>query len=127
MAYEGLGRAGDAQDACRRAFRAAEQHLELNPNDARALYMGAVDLIAQGDPERAIAWAERALAVDPGDAGVLYNVGCAFARLGRRDRAMDCLVRAMEAGFGNREWIENDPDLAPLRSDPRLKALLDRI
>ncbi len=127
MSYDCLDRPAEANAARRRSVRAVEQHLELNPDDARALYMGAIDLTALGERDRSLAWAERALAIDPGDSGVLYNVGCAFARLGLVDRALDCLERAVETGFGHREWIENDSDLESLRDSVRFKALLDRI
>lgn len=36
--YSGLGRQADADDARRRTVERVEKHLELNPDDARALY-----------------------------------------------------------------------------------------
>jgi serine/threonine protein kinase/Tfp pilus assembly protein PilF len=127
VVYEALGRMDQARAAWQRTVAAVEQHLELNPDDARAYYLGAGALVSLGDRERGLAWSERALAIDPGDSGVLYNVGCAFSRLGMRDRALGCLERAVETGFGHREWIEHDLDLQPLRDDPRYQALLDRL
>jgi serine/threonine protein kinase/Flp pilus assembly protein TadD len=124
LSLAALGDPGE-MDAYRSALAIMERHLELNPEDARALYLGSNSLYKLGDVARAQAWAERALAVDPNDAGVLYNVACAFGVQGNADRAIELLERAVENGFGHREWIEHDPDLNALHDRPRFKALLD--
>jgi serine/threonine protein kinase/tetratricopeptide (TPR) repeat protein len=126
LSLAALGDPGE-MDAYRSALAIMERHLELNPEDARALYLGSNSLYKLGDVARAQAWAERALAVDPNDAGVLYNVACAFGVQGNADRAIELLERAVENGFGHREWIEHDPDLNALHDRPRFKALLDRL
>ena len=86
--------------------------------------MRAVSLCRAGQPEEGLHWAEQALAIDPGDAGVRYNVACLYALEGEKDRAFECLEKAVRAGFGNRAWIEKDPDLESLRDDPRFTALM---
>ncbi|MCI0403645.1 MAG: protein kinase, partial [Acidobacteria bacterium] len=58
----GLGRKEDAERIYRRAYVAAEKHLELHPDDARALYLGAGCLAHLGERARALDWAGRALA-----------------------------------------------------------------
>jgi tetratricopeptide (TPR) repeat protein len=126
LSLAALGDPGE-MEAYRSALTIMERHLELNPEDARALYLGSNALYKLGDIPRAEAWAERALAVDPNDAGVLYNVACAFGVQGQVDRAIDLLERAVENGFGHREWIEHDPDLKDLHGRPRFKALLERL
>jgi len=119
----GLGRKADAQAALRRGLRVAEKHLELNPDDARALYLGASGLVQLGERERGLEWARRAFGIDPDDSGVLYNVACVYALVGQIDDAIRCLEKAIQNGFGHREWLENDSDLNSLRSDPRFEAL----
>jgi TolB-like protein/Flp pilus assembly protein TadD len=119
----GLGRKADAQAALRRGLRVAEKHLELNPDDARALYLGASGLVQLGERERGLEWARRAFSIDPDDSGVLYNVACVYALVGQIDDAIRCLEKAIQNGFGHREWLENDSDLNSLRSDPRFEAL----
>ena len=127
LAYDALGRREESETARRRAVRIIEQHLDLNPDDARALYLGAIDLCYLGDRERSRQWADRALALDPDDPAVLYNVACGYAQLGLVEKALDCLERGTLNGAGHRAWIENDPDLNSLRALPRFQAMLDRM
>ena len=55
---------------------------------------------------------------------VLYDLACAYARAGRTDDALDRLGKAIEAGFGPREAIVEDPDLASLRADARFQEVV---
>jgi adenylate cyclase len=123
----GLGRIADAQTALRRGLEVAERHLELNPDDARALYLSATALVLLGERDKGLELARRAFAIDPEDSGVLYNVACVYALLGYADDAINCLEKAIQNGFGHREWLEHDSDLASLRSDPRFAALREKL
>ena len=108
----------------RQALELAEEQLERNPDDARALYLAAGALATLGDGARARQWAKRAIAMDPDDSAVLYNVACAYAILRLSDSAIDCLEQAVANGFGHWQWIEHDSDLDSLREHPRFKAML---
>jgi TolB-like protein/Flp pilus assembly protein TadD len=121
--YTALGRDADAEEGYRRALRATEDHLTLNPDDARALTMGAVAWCRIGQRAKGLEWAERALAAEPEDAGVRYNVACLYALEGESDKAIACLEAAVQAGFAHKDWVDNDPDLDSLRDDPRFKTL----
>ena len=123
----GLGRHEEAKDMLRKGVEVVERHLELNPDDVRALSLGAGALIQLDQRERALEWAQRASELESSDPGVLYNVACVYALGGISDRAFACLDRAIENGFGHREWIENDTDLDSLRADPRFTALQQRL
>ncbi len=127
QALEALGRESDATEGYRRALSVAEKHMELNPDDPRAATMRAVSLCRVGDREAGLQWAERALDIDPDDAGVRYNVACLYSLEEQTEEAIRCLERAVEVGFGNREWIEQDPDLKPLREHPRFQELVARL
>ena len=52
------------------------------------------------------------------------NLARLYAVAGEIDRSLDALEEALRAGFGNRAWVERDPDLEALRSHPRLRALV---
>jgi non-specific serine/threonine protein kinase len=125
--YTGMGRNEEARSTFQKSVRAAEKHLELHPDDARALYLGANALCRLGESPRALEWAERALAMDSAEVSILYNVGCVYALVGKTDEALDCLEKALDNGFSQIEWIENDPDLDELRELDRFSALLKRL
>ncbi len=127
MGLEGLGRRSESNVTYARTLQLTERHLELNPDDARALNLGAVALARRGQKERGLEWARRALAADPEDSGLLYNTACFFAVQGERDEAFDCLEKAVNLGFGLRGWVENDADLASLHGDPRFQAVLQKL
>jgi adenylate cyclase len=128
MVYRAMGRESDATAARRRARRAIEQHLELNPDDARAWCMGALALSQLGDTEEGLVWVERALALDPDEGAVAYNAACLYAQRGEPERALELLESAVAKGYSKpREWVAHDPDLESLRDLPRFRALLDRL
>ena len=104
-----------------------EQWLDLNPDDARALNLGATIWSNLGQPEKALEWARRSLVIDKEDPQLLYNVACVYAIEGMRDDAIQCLERAVDKGYGHKEWIEHDSDLNSLRNDKRFQALLERM
>ena len=78
-----------------------------------------------GDAAGAVSAYEKARAFAP---GVLlsYNLACAQARLGHVDEALASLSDSIDRGFAASEDLLQDPDLAPLRGDPRFSALLVR-
>jgi tetratricopeptide (TPR) repeat protein len=126
MVYSGLGREEESMAANRRAMLAAEKHLELHPDDARALYLGAAALCHLGERSRSLDWARRALAIDPEDCGILYNIACVYALQGKTEEAINCLEKAMVHAQWYKRWIQHDPDLNSLREHPRFQALLQR-
>jgi serine/threonine protein kinase/tetratricopeptide (TPR) repeat protein len=123
----GLGRMQEARDVAEVALRVVERHVEVHPNDSRALYLGAGASLSVGDRERALQWADRALAVDPEETAVLYNVACTYNLVGETDHALDLLEKAVHNGFGHKEWLENDPDFLALRGHPRFQALIQSL
>jgi len=124
ICYRSLGRHDEEKAANDRGLAAAERVLALNPNESRALYLGATVWDARGDHAKAEEWARRASQSDPTNPLMLYNIGCFYANRGDRGLALDHLERAMELGMRNRDWLMTDPDLDLIRDDPRFKALL---
>ena len=125
--YDDCGRSEDAIAARRLGIKLADEHLKVNPEDARALYMAANGLVALGDRTRGEAYVQRALDARPEDPMLLYNVGCVYSLLGRREDALECLDQAASRGVTQKGWYENDSDLAPLRDHPRFQQLLARL
>jgi adenylate cyclase len=98
----------------------AEKLLQDYPDNHRAYYLGAGALRLLGQHDRAKEWIERALELGSGDSATQYNAACFYANDGDIGRALDCL----EGSIISRSWIENDPDLDPLRDHPRFAAIV---
>jgi TolB-like protein/Flp pilus assembly protein TadD len=126
-AYAGQGRIHEASKASHRAVGVIERWIDLNPDDARALNLGATIWSNLGQHEKALEWARRSLVIDKEDPQLLYNVACVYAIEGMKDDAIMTLERAIDKGYGHKEWIEHDSDLNSLRSDKRFQALLERM
>jgi non-specific serine/threonine protein kinase len=125
--YAGLGRQAESEGCYRRGLQAAEKHLQLYPDDARALYLGATALCQMGERGRSLDWIQRALVMDPDEPMVLYNVACVYALMGKTDEALTCLEKAVTRGYAHKQWIEHDSDLNSLRGHPQFQALLARM
>lgn len=127
QAYASLGRRHEEMKARLSSLDLIQRHLEMNPHDTRALYVGANQLCNVGELDKGMELAERALGQDENEPVVLYNVACFYAMKGDPDRSLELLERAVERGWGDRAWLETDSDLDSLRNDDRFKALLDTI
>jgi serine/threonine protein kinase/Tfp pilus assembly protein PilF len=127
QSLQGMGREAKAEQAYRRGLVAVEKHLVLNPDDARAVLFRAVALSHLGQRDEAIQWAGKASVIDPDNPSVHYNVACVFAQLGEVERSIDSLEQSITTGMGQKEWIDHDPDLDPLRDHPRFQQLVQKL
>ncbi|HEX6574885.1 MAG TPA: tetratricopeptide repeat protein, partial [Gemmatimonadaceae bacterium] len=124
IVYKALGRPEEEQKANDRALTSIDRALGLNPNDSRALYLGANVLYDRGETVKSEEWIRRAVQSDPTNPLMLYNVGCFYAVIGKKDLSLDHLESAVEMGMRNIDWLVSDPDLTPVREDPRFQALI---
>ena len=118
--YRKLGYEAKALEAERRGVALAESHLQSYPDNARAYFLATAALDNLGEREKAFDWADRAIAIDPDDATTRYNVACFYAQVGDADKAFAFL----QGSVTSRTWLDNDPELDPIRDDPRFHALL---
>jgi tetratricopeptide (TPR) repeat protein len=56
-----------------------------------------------------------------------YGRALVYGELGRRDQAFAWLEKAVEEGHGNLAYLRTEPELDPLRGDPRFEAVLRRL
>jgi adenylate cyclase len=122
-----LGRMEQHDEVARRAMRAIDRQLAIDPQDGRALQLGTTNAARLGLRDKARDLAGRALKARPDAFSTYYNVACAYSIMGDIDDAFAMLDHAVQHGRGNLEWIEHDPDFDNLRSDSRFDAILDRI
>ncbi len=124
QALRSLGRNDEADVAYRRTIKLVEDHLELNPDDARAWILAASASANINDTDRAARYAGRAIAVDPEDPMLLYNVACTYGVLGKTAECLDALEQAVSKGWGDKSWLEHDSDLDSIRDAPRYQAIV---
>jgi len=126
-AYADLNMKKEMLQTNQRALKIFRNHIDLNPDDARALYLGAGSLIKADEPEEALLWVKKAVSIKPDEPAVLYNATCTFTLLGKVDEALDYFEKAIEAGFASLEWINSDSDLNAIRDHPRFQSILEKL
>jgi tetratricopeptide (TPR) repeat protein len=119
-----MGRKEEGDSMYRKALRLIDERLQLNPDDARACQLAAITAANLGDREKATDYARRALTINPDDPLLLYNIACMYSLLGNPNEALNCLEKAVDKGYGQKDWVEHDSDLDSLRELPRFKNIL---
>jgi non-specific serine/threonine protein kinase len=127
QSYRGLNQEEKAREALEKGLSNVTNHLELNPDDARALYMKAIALAVAGEKEQAFTWLERALSIDPEDPMIIYGAACVHSLVGSAEVSINYLEKAVSTGCFHRDWVEQDSDFDPLRNHPRFKNLLSQL
>jgi len=118
--YHSLGDYESELETARRGIERARAFLKLNPDDNRALNMGAFALLRLGEREEGIEWLTASVEKAPADSIVHYNEACFYALAGETERALDCLENCQDkVGNLNREWLAHDSDLDSIRDHPR--------
>jgi adenylate cyclase len=116
-----------AMDAAKRTLTRAEATLSKDPTNGAALSAGSSSLIMLGELERGKDWLQRALMLDPDNMMVLYNSACSLTyRNADLPGALDLLEEYFERveSPGNILHAEIDPDMDPVRDDPRFVKML---
>ncbi len=118
-AYDDLDESEKLEKEIKRCITVVKNHLELNPGDSRALYLGAQVLIRAGEKQEAVKWMEKSLTIDPDEPSVYYNAACLSALMGNIEDAINYFEFAIGAGYVSKEWIDNDSDLDLIRDHPK--------
>src|SRR5436189_2285998 len=124
--YTALGNRGAARRAAEITLVRVEKVLARDSNNGSAMGHGSDALAVLGQGERAKDWMARALLIDPENMTMRYNFVCALANhLDDKEAALGMLGPSFEKmGAGLINHAKIDPDMEPLREDPRFKAML---
>jgi protein O-mannosyl-transferase len=117
-----------AQDRARLAAANLERAVALGAPVVSAHVNWSLSASLAGDHRAALRAIDVAREAAPSDPLVRYNSACVRAQAGEIEQALDDLNDAIDSDgdFTNPDRIASDPDLAPLRSDPRFAALLKK-
>ena len=123
----GLGRTSEAE-GCLRALARTDAELPAAESGRLARPADLRQQAGLGRPPatRRSGKAPRRSKLSPGDPVMLYNAACMYVSLGESVRAIEALRQAIEAGYANFGWMQNDPDLVSLHQEPEFIAMLQR-
>ena len=125
--YMSLKNEEKALEVTREGIKRVRAVLELNPDDNRALNMGAFALLRLGETEEAIKWMTTSMNNAPMDSIIQYNSACFFSLAGDIDRSLDCLENCLiKVGNISRDWLMHDSDMDNVRRDPRYEEIVSR-
>jgi adenylate cyclase len=122
--YQALGDKDGERLALARTWPVIDRHLQINPDDVKALGHGAGVLALLGRSEECKSLVARAFQLRPDDVTNLVNLSCASMLNRDVDTALDMLERAVANGAGDKEWMLQDNDLKPLHGNPRFENLI---
>jgi adenylate cyclase len=122
--YQTTGQKDKMEPVLNEALSKIEQRLALNPDDSRAIYLGAGVLVRMGDQPKAMEWVKRLAATERDEPHLLYGIACLYSMTGRVEESIYYLNKAVEAGFAHRLYLEKDSDFDPIRSHPGYKTLI---
>ena len=123
--YTSLDRRDKAIEVTRQGIDRVRAVLELNPDDNRALNMGAFALLRLGQAEEAAKWMTTSMRNAPMDSIIQYNGACFFSLAGDIEHALDCLENCLiKVGNISREWLVHDSDMDNIRSHPRYEEII---
>lgn len=63
----------------------------------------------------------------PDDSMVFYNLACSYSLTDRIDESITALNKAVHLGYEDSKWMDTDPDLNKVRTDPRYKSIRNQL
>ncbi|WP_308515455.1 TIR domain-containing protein [Sphingomonas flavescens] len=126
--YRAQGDTAKLRHAGTKMISEARRAVQQDPSNGAALGILAGGHALLGEKERTREWIERAMLVDPDNLNMRYNFACVLAGyVGDKDAAIKMLASTLPLAPAHVAKIAaTDPDLDPLRDDPRFAALLEQ-
>ncbi|CAN7553752.1 winged helix-turn-helix domain-containing protein [Phenylobacterium sp. LjRoot225] len=126
--YCAVGDAAGLRASAQRVLARAEKALARDIVSLSAIGCAVGALTALGQVERARALVERGLLIDPDNSRMRYNFACGMsACVGDYELAVELLEPVLaQCATGLLRHIAHDPDLDPIRDDPRFQEMVRR-
>jgi adenylate cyclase len=122
--YQSLGKKDEVLKAAKVTLERTETAVARDPTNVSALAAGSGALMRLGDEERAREWIRRALLLDPDNLNMRYNIACTLVVDFGDDEGGIELLKPFFERINSTVWmrhVDADPDLDPIRNDPRFK------
>jgi tetratricopeptide (TPR) repeat protein len=98
--------------------------LQRVPDFADALTAQASNLTTKGMLKEGLKVDQRLVQLRPHDPTAHYNLACRYALLKQPDLALKTLRHAVELGYRDFRYMDEDRDLDSIRKDPRFREIL---
>jgi tetratricopeptide (TPR) repeat protein len=98
--------------------------LAARPTFAEVLLVQASNLTTKGRLQEGLAVDQQLVALRPTDPTAHYNLACRYALLQQADLAISTLRKAVELGYRDFRFMEQDRDLDSIRTDPRFRQIV---
>ena len=125
--YQTIGELDKMTPVLHEAMARVERQLALNPDDSRAIYLGAGALIRLGEKQKAMQWVKQLAATERDEPYLLYGIACLYALTDKVEESIYYLKKAVEAGYAHRQYLEKDSDFDSIREHPGYKALIKHL
>lgn len=109
------------------AAAAYGEYIKTHPDDAVAYMRLGLSQAHLQRPAEAEANLERAASLGADRPIDLYNAACGYALMGKTEKALDLLERAVAGGFSSKQLLATDEDLSSVRPSPRFRKLLEKM
>jgi adenylate cyclase len=123
--YAAVGDPEGVRRAASRTLVRAEAILAQDRSNGAALSYGIAALANLGEADRCRDWIRRALLIDPDNQLMRYNSACSLVVLGDTEGALELMGPYLaQVARWDLDWTQTDPDMDPLRDDPRFQAMI---
>jgi tetratricopeptide (TPR) repeat protein len=111
--------------ALRKAKLLAEEQLKINPVDPLVLSNIASYCTELNLPDSALAIIKKVELLNPKDVNVMILIGEVYEQLGKRDKALAWIKKAIDNGYSVEE-LNHIPELKNLRADNRFEQIITK-
>ena len=108
-------------------IRFFESVLRREPNYANVVEILGGLYTRQGRIADGLKMDRRLVKLQPANATAHYNLACSLALSKRKSDALRALRSAVQLGYRDFDWMQQDPDLEALKQHPEFQALLDTL